>query len=95
MPVCYEHAHFSDDDDERAVQVGLKMKEMSALLSGFITLNSGVFYTLLCVTFLPPFQPFHSAVRSRSPWLNEVIFAQRWDRDDAQRALMGKLRQIG
>lgn len=54
MCLCYEHAHFSDDDDERAVQVCLKMKEMSVLLSGFITLNSGVFYTLLS-SAIPPF----------------------------------------
>ncbi len=88
MCLCYEHAHFSDDDDERAVQVCLKMKEMSVLLSGFITLNSGVFYTLLSraiplfhlsvLALAPPslFKPPFSAVTSHSPWLNEVIFTE-------------------
>lgn len=49
--MSYEHAQLSDDDDdERALQVCLKMKEMSVLLSGFISLNSSVFYTLLSST---------------------------------------------
>lgn len=81
----YEHPHFSDDDDERAVQVCLKMKEMSVLLSGFITLNSGVFCKLLSsATFFPPSCPHpHIAIQTPtqlsdpSPWLSEVIFTQR------------------
>lgn len=69
-----ERAHFSDDD-ERAVQVCLKMKEMSMFLCRFISLNSGVFYTLRSIA-VPPFhlsvlthrysEP-HLAVRSQSP----------------------------
>lgn len=54
MRLCSKLAHFSDDGDERAVQIWLKMKEMSALLSGFIILNSGVFHTLLSST-IPSF----------------------------------------
>lgn len=61
---------------------------MSVFLSGFITLNSGVFYTLLSsVIYLPSTllsshidiqpPPPRSAVRSRPPWLNGVIFSQR------------------
>lgn len=64
------------------------MKEMSVFLSGFITLNSGVFYTLLSsVIYLPSTllsshidiqpPPPRSAVRSQPPWLNGVIFSQR------------------
>lgn len=61
---------------------------MSVFLSGFITLNSGVFYTLLSsVIYLPSTllsshidiqpPPPRSAVRSQPPWLNGVIFSQR------------------
>lgn len=87
MCLRYEHAHFSDDDDERAVQVCLKMKEMPVFLSGFITLNSGVFYTLLSsvisafhlsvLTHLYSTPPPHWAVTFQAPWLDGVIFTQR------------------
>ena len=84
MCLRYEHAHFSDDD-ERAAQVSLKMKEMSVFLSGFISLNSGVFYTLRSST-VPPlhlavldhrYSGPHSAVRSQSPRLSGVICTHR------------------
>lgn len=61
------------------------MKEMSVFLSGFISLNSGVFYTLgssvvppihLCV-FTHRYSDPHSAVGSQSLWLSGVIFTQR------------------
>lgn len=63
----------------------LKMKEMSVFLSGFISLNSGVFYTL-CSSVVPPihlsllahhYSDPRSAVGSQSPWLSGVIFTQR------------------
>lgn len=74
--LCSEHAHFSGND-ERAVQVCLKMKAMSVFLSRFISLNSGVFYTLYLSVLTHRYSDPHSAVRSRSPWLSGVFFTQR------------------
>lgn len=73
--LCSEHAHFSGDD-ERAVQVCLKMKEMSVFLSRFISLNSGVFYPLYLSVLTHRDSEPHLAVRSQSPWLSGVFFTQ-------------------
>lgn len=79
--VCAMSMHIFQMMMKERFKSALKMKEMSVFLSGFISLNSGVFYF-----FVPPihlsllahrYSDPHSAVGSQSPWLSGVIFTQR------------------